>query len=109
MGAFPHSTLRKLTFSPTTNSVPDAQEGDVILYDWYGHSSVIAWAYLQHLALIVGFDKGHVPRVAEWGTNGLKPTPYPSRSWTWSKLKGEWLQTEHPKVQAFLLHIDTSQ
>jgi hypothetical protein len=106
MGAFPKSTLRQLTFSPKTNSVPDAQEGDVIVYDWYGHSSVFAWAYMQHVALVVGFDKNHGPRVAEWGTNGTKPTPYPSRFWTWSKLRGEWLQEEyHGKVQAFLLHI----
>jgi hypothetical protein len=109
MGAFPHSTLRKLNFSPQSNSVPDAQIGDVIAYDWYGHSSVLAYAYMQHLALVVGFDKNHSPRVAEWGTNGLNPTPYPSRFWTWSKLKNEWLADEYSHVQAFILHIDTSQ
>jgi hypothetical protein len=108
MGAFPHSTLRRLTFSPQTNSVPEAEIGDVILYDWYGNSSVWDWYYLQHAALIVGFDKNHGPRVAEWGTNGTKPTPYPSRFWTWSKLHNEWLHEEYPKVEAFLLHIDTS-
>lgn len=109
MGTFPHSTLRKLTFSASTNSVPEAEAGDVIVYDWSGSSSVLAYYYLAHAALIVGFDKNHGPRVAEWGTNGTHPTPYPSRFWTWSKLHNEWLQQEYPKVEAFLLHIDTSQ
>lgn len=44
MGAYPHSYIRQLKFSPSTNSVPDGQPGDVILYDWYGNSSVLGWA-----------------------------------------------------------------
>jgi hypothetical protein len=106
LSGYPRSTLRQLPLSPTTQSVPDAQLGDVILFDWRGQSTALEWTYLRHAALIVDFAAGHGPLVAEWAIDGRKPNTCPSRFWTWSARSREWLAVKYPRAQAFLLHIE---
>jgi hypothetical protein len=108
LGAYPRSTFTEISLSG--NKVPAAQPGDVIAYDWYGQSSVHSFKNLRHLSLVTSIVSGEYPDVAEWSIyDGTQPTPYVSRGWTWSQKSHQWLQKEYPKVQAFLLHIDTSQ
>ena len=108
LSIYPHSTFTQLNLR--SNKVPAAQPGDVIAYDWYGRSSVHNLRNLQHVSLVVGIASGEYPEVSEWSVDeGRQPTPYVSRGWTWSQKTHKWLQQEYPRVQAFLLHIDTSQ
>ncbi len=107
LSTYPRSTFTQLNLRG--NRVPAAQPGDVIAYDWYGHSSVHNLSHLQHVSLVVGIASGEYPEVSEWSVDeGREPTPYVSRGWTWSEKTHKWLQQEYPHVQAFLLHIDTS-
>jgi hypothetical protein len=106
--AFPRSTYTQLTFSSKTNAVPHAQVGDVIVYDWYGKSSLKNYDNLQHASLVTSIASGSYPQVSEWSIgDGREPSPYVFRGWTWSKLSNKWLQSKYPKIQAFLLHIDS--
>lgn len=108
---FPHSTLTQLNLAAGHTSVPAAQPGDVILYDWNGKSSVDNWSNIDHAALVM-WDAPHsqYPEVAEWGADDFlawgRAVNYQSRGWTWSKVSNKWLQEKHPKTQAFLLHIN---
>jgi hypothetical protein len=103
---YPRSTFTQLNLRG--NRVPAAQPGDVIAYDWYGHSSTRNRTNLEHLSLVTSIERGQYPEVSEWSIfDGIEPTPYVSRGWTWSAKTRQWLQEKYPQVQAFLLHIDT--
>lgn len=103
---YPRSTFTQLNLRG--NRVPAAQPGDVIAYDWYGHSSTRNHANLQHLSLVTSIEPGEYPAVSEWSIfDGDQASPYVSRGWTWSAKTHQWLQQEYRDVQAFLLHIDT--
>lgn len=106
--AFPRSTYTQLTFSNTTNAVPQAKVGDVIVYDWDGTSSLKNHDHVRHASLVTSIASGSYPQLSEWSIgDGREPTPYVARGWNWSKLSNKWLHSKYPKIQAFLLHIDT--
>jgi hypothetical protein len=104
---YPASRLEQINF--TTNAVPDAQLGDVIIYVWNGDTN---WMYDgdhdTHMALVTDISPGQYPDVSEWGDvgeGGISPDS-PSRGWTYSLLNNNWLQVKYPQVIAYLLHID---
>lgn len=102
LNTYPNSSSRELNFSQ--NSVPDAQEGDIIAYDWAGDGET------DHLAMIVDKAPGEYPEVAEWSVyGGTRPTPYANRGWTRSEINNKWLQEVQPGVKATLIHLDTSR
>ena len=47
-------------------------------------------------------DVAQYPEVSEWGVNAS----YVKRGWTYSDNSGTWLQANHPRVQAALIHIN---
>jgi hypothetical protein len=73
-------------------------------------------ATLDHMAFVVGIAPGQYPDVSEWGQFDFfshpwykithPSSPYAERGWTWSAMHGEWLQQEHPVMNAYLLHIN---
>jgi Putative amidase domain len=112
---YPNSTFTKLNFR--VNSVPAAQQGDVIIYAENGGAVVGSASTLDgaldHAALVVGDARDtQYPEVAEWGANDHGPiggaVNYTKRGWTWSDVSQEWLQVKYRKIQAFLLHIVTN-
>jgi hypothetical protein len=103
------TTLTNITADFKTNAVPQAEPGDIILYDW-GQGEGIS-----HATFIVDLASGDYPEVAEWGqfnTSELITRIFPNKSsyvkrgWTWSAVHNEWLQKEYPHVKAYLLHIN---
>jgi Putative amidase domain len=100
-----------ITKNLTTNAVPQAQIGDIILYDW-GEGEGIS-----HASIVVGIASGQYPVVSEMGqydfgivdsiVNKVKhvSSDYVKRGWTWSEVHQKWLQKEHPHMHAYLLHI----
>jgi hypothetical protein len=100
-----------ITSDLTTNAVPAAQPGDIIVYDWNDGGT-----QLDHMSFVVDIASGQYPEVSEWGQFDFtthpwykitRPSsPYVERGWTWSAMQGEWLQQEHPGMQAYLLHIN---
>ncbi len=99
-----------ITGDLTTNAVPQAEPGDIIVYSWNGNST------LNHMAFVVGIASGDYPEVSEWGQFDFTShpwykifnpsSPYVERGWTWSVMSGEWLQQEHPNMTAYLLHFN---
>lgn len=86
------------------NRVPNADPGDVIIYDWEDDGDY------DHATFITNMASGEYPEVTEWGVyDGRKPTDYPRRGWTYSKASETWLQNKYPRVVAYLLDIDTTQ
>jgi hypothetical protein len=92
------------------NSVPEAEVGDVIAYDWENDGSY------DHLALVTGIADGNYPEVSEWGTTDAREghfsASYASRGWTWSQNDQAWLQDPGrahptPNVTARLFHVET--
>lgn len=104
---YPKSTFTQLRFGPSGNSVPEAEYGDVIVYDWEGTSSSRNVDDVDHAAIITGFKGNRYPLVSEWSAHGKAASTYESRGWTWSKVSSTWLQSKFPKVKAYLLHIRT--
>jgi len=100
-----------ITANLTSNSVPQAQPGDIIAYDWEGDWDGKGVNGLDHLALVVGIKSNQYPEVAEWGTvNASIPGTHPvnsylKRGWTWSEKDHKWLQNEHPNMRVYLLQI----
>jgi hypothetical protein len=97
--SFP-STLKELDFK--ANTVPEAQPGDLIFYDWGEGEGV------SHVSVIVNIAPGQYPEVTEWSPefNGSLPSPYIKRGWTYSELRHNWLQVKYPNVKAYLLHCN---
>lgn len=106
---FPRSTYTALNLRG--NKVPAARPGDVIAYAWDGGASASNTKAIDHLSLVVNIASGQYPEVSEWSVSDAgpwgRPTEYTKRGWTWSQKSHTWLQRKSPKVQAFLLHIDT--
>jgi hypothetical protein len=99
-------TSRTLTSDDfRNNAVPDARPGDIIAYKWDGGNRN---QDIDHVSLVVNIASGNYPEVAEAGTNKLPSlyVSYPKRGWTYSVNDGTWLQKNHPKVTAILLHIN---
>lgn len=101
---------------PHLNTVPEAQAGDIIAYDWAYRGDAQGQGFtIDHLSFITSIDDGH-PYVSEWGTaktdDGENSVEYTSRYWTYSENKHMFLDAE-PKddsdqgthVAAFLLHF----
>jgi Putative amidase domain len=106
-------SLIPITSDFKTNMVPQAEPGDLIVYNWYGKKIANA----EHVAMVVRLVSGHYPQVAEWGQiEGFDSVlrylgvpvkaGYVERGWTWSQRKHEWLQEEFHEVHAWLLHIN---
>lgn len=97
-------TAVDLTDNFTTNAVPQAQIGDVMVYHWGTGGDD------GHLAFVTNIAPGSYPEVSEWGTGkwfgGWGPTGYWKRGWTYSNNNGEWLQAKYPNVRATLLHFN---
>lgn len=86
------------------NSIPEADEGDVIIYDWEGDGTY------DHATIVTDIVGDRYPEVAEWSVyDGRVPTPYTERGWTYSEKSRTWLQDKFPNVIAYLLNIDTTQ
>jgi hypothetical protein len=83
--------------------MPEAEIGDVIVYDWEGDG------VSDHAAIITNIAPGQYPEVSEWSAyDGRNPAPYVRRGWTWSERSQLWLQQKFPRISAFLLHIDAT-
>jgi hypothetical protein len=103
-------TWTDITRDLTTNAVPQAELGDIIVYSWHGNGT------LDHMAFVVGFAPGDYPEVSEWGQFNFIPdvwdylfnprSPYVERGWTYSGVNHAWLQTIYPGMKAYLLHIN---
>lgn len=78
------------------NTVPDAQPGDLLVYDWNGDGE---W---DHFAIVTDIASGNYPEVSEWGVNNS----YVKRGWTYSINDGTWLQVNNPNVVAELIHFN---
>lgn len=78
------------------NSVPEAELGDLIAYDWDGDGS------LDHFTMVTEIAPGNYPEVSEWGVNNV----YPKRGWTYSVNDDTWLQSHNPGVRAKLIHFN---
>lgn len=101
-------TWANITNNLTTNAVAAAEPGDIVVYNWNDGGTTY-----DHMALVVDIAAGQYPEVSEWGQLNFHPwdyilrpsSPYVKRGWSWSAMHNEWLQQEHPGMQAFLLHI----
>lgn len=89
-------TVTDLSANFTSNAVPEAEAGDLIVYDW-GEGE--GWS---HFTMVTNIAPGQYPEVSEWGVNAS----YVKRGWTYSDNSGTWLQTVHPQVRAELIHIN---
>jgi hypothetical protein len=100
METYPESTFTQLNFND--NSVPQAQPGDIIFYDWGD-------GYLNHATLVVDDAPGtEYPEVSEWGNVNAAGESYPSvkQGWTFSRVYNLWIQKAYPGATAYLLHIN---
>ena len=79
-----------------SNAVPEAEIGDLIVYDW-GEGK--GWS---HFTMVTSIAPGQYPEVSEWGASAS----YVKRGWTYSDNSDKWLQLSHPDVRAALIHID---
>lgn len=84
-----------------TGSVPEAEPGDIIAYDWGKGEGV------SHLALVVEKESNGYLKVAEWGTvnHAGDVVPYKTRGFTWSELSDDWLSADKPDMKAWLIHV----
>jgi Ca2+-binding RTX toxin-like protein len=99
-----------ITKNLKTNAVPEAEAGDLIVYDWENNGS------LDHLTIITGFASGQYPLVSEqgqfdWNTNPqfrvVNPRAhYTQRGWTYSEMHKKYLQEDNPNMRAYLLKIN---
>lgn len=106
------TTLTNITSDFSTNAVPQAQPGDLILYDWGNGQGI------SHVALVVDIAPNQYPEVSEMGQYDLNlwdaainklvhvRSSYVKRGWTWSAVNNRWLQWKYPNVKAYLLHIN---
>jgi hypothetical protein len=87
------------------NNVPEAEVGDVIVYDWDNNASP------DHADIITGFAANNpdYPLVSGWSEHGSEAVDYRSRGWTWSEEHSMWLQAEphNHDMNATLIHIRT--
>ncbi len=107
-----HATWTPITADLASHSVPAAEPGDIIVYDWEVNGSTY-----DHMAFVVDIASGRNPQVSEWGQLDFNiattlwyhifggKSPYVKRGWTWSVMNNEPLDKEFPKMQAHLLHI----
>lgn len=102
-------TWTNITSDLTTNAVPAAEPGDIIVYNWNDGGTPY-----DHMSFVVDIAPGQYPEVSEWGQFSFNlwdkisnpSSPYVKRGWTWSAMAHEWLQQEHPGMQVYLLHIN---
>lgn len=101
---YPQSSYDKIDFAQ--NTVPKAEHGDVIAYDWENDGRI------DHLAFVTDIVGTQYPEVAEWSPlpDGKLASLYVERGWTWSEISHKWIQEKtHDRAAAYLLHIDTTQ
>lgn len=89
-------TVTDLSSNFISNAVPEAELGDLIVYDW-GEGE--GWS---HFTMVTNIAPGQYPDVSEWGVGAS----YVKRGWTYSDNSGTWLQAVHPRVTAALIHIN---
>lgn len=106
------TTTIDITSDFKTNAVPQAEPGDLILYDWGNGEGI------SHVAFVVDIASGQYPEVAEMGQYDFGildaavnkvvhvRSSYVKRGWTYSAVHHEWLQKKYPHVKAYLLHIN---
>lgn len=106
------TTWEDITGDLTTNAVPDAEPGDIIVYDWENDGTY------DHMSLVTDIADGDYPDVAEMGQFDWTTHPwyrydhpvssYVTRGWTWSEQNNKWLQSEdgHAGMRAYLLHFN---
>jgi len=79
------------------NDVPEAQLGDVIVYD-YGNANTPADGIIDHVMIITGFS-GRYPLVSGH-TNDVS-----NQGWTYSQTGGNWISQDNPGSRVYLVHI----
>jgi outer membrane protein assembly factor BamE (lipoprotein component of BamABCDE complex) len=104
------ATWTDITPNLKTNAVPQAEAGDIIVYDWNGDH------VYDHMSFVDDITSGRYPEVSEMGQFNFKThpwyyvthprSPYVKRGWTWSAMHHEWLQQVYPRMRAYLLHIN---
>ena len=98
---YPESDWIKLDLAQ--NSVPHAEIGDLISYDYENDGE------LDHFAMVTSISPGSYPNIAEQGNvSPGRASKYKERGWTYSPNLSppNWTQTVRPKVVAYLLHIE---
>lgn len=90
VGETGYATIKELTWEQ--NDVPDAQLGDLIMYDWTPADGII-----DHVVIITGFS-GKYPLVSGH-TNKAD-----NQGWT-TKSEGGWIEDPLPGSRAYLIHI----
>lgn len=100
-----HYDFHEVPLDFNDNSVPGAEAGDFIAYDWEGDGNV------DHLALVTNISSGNYPEVSEWGVGHTiyewipGPASYVKRGWTYSENDSDYLQARHPNIRATLYHV----
>lgn len=109
-----HSTSGLINITPDlkTNAVPQAEPGDLILYDWGTGEGI------SHVTFVVDLAAGDYPEVSEMGQYDMNlwdaglnkvvhiRSSYVKRGWTYSQVNHRWLQVKYPHMKAYLLHIN---
>lgn len=84
------ATIEELRWSQ--NSVPDAELGDLIGYDFNSDG------VLDHMMVVTNFS-GEYPLVSGHTTDAL------DQGWTWSNAAKNWIQHLYTNPRAYLIHI----
>lgn len=92
-----YATIRELSWSQ--NDVPEAEVGDVILYDLFGPGTEgAADGFIDHAAVITGFS-GKYPLVSGH-TNAVR-----NQGWTYSSANNKFIEQVYSRPRVYLLHI----
>lgn len=93
-----YATIRELSWSQ--NDVPEAEVGDIILYDLNepgGHAGPVD-GFVDHAVIITGFS-GKYPLVSGH-TNAVR-----NQGWTYSNTNDKFIEQVVPGSRVYLLHI----
>lgn len=85
-----YATITELTWDQ--NDVPEAELGDIIMYDWDPDGVV------DHAMIITDFS-GQYPLVSG------HTRPADNQGWTYSKNSDKWIQEVFPGSRVYLVHI----
>jgi hypothetical protein len=106
------TTQYDITANLHSNAVPQAEPGDLILYDWGKGEGI------SHVSFVVDIASGDYPEVSEMGQFDMNlldaglnkivhiKSKYVKRGWTYSEVNHNWLQVKYPHMKAYLLHIN---
>jgi hypothetical protein len=95
------------------NNIPDAKNGDVIVYDWEDDG------YPDHADVVTGSAENNskYPLVSGWSEDSGRALPYSQRGWTWSVKNNQFLQKERDatgryvnwEMSATLIHFNSEE